>query len=82
MIALAMDRVEQRIRDGSATSQELCHFLKLATTKEKLEKEKLELELELTKAKTELIKSEKNSEELYREAVSAIRKYQGVYDEE
>lgn len=83
LIALAMDKVEERMLEGTATSQEYVHFLKLATTKERLEKEKLELELDLVKAKTELARSEKHSEQMYAEAIKAIGLYQGVpYEDE
>ena len=39
MAALAMDLVEQRLRDGTASSQETTHFLKLVSSKAKLEQE-------------------------------------------
>ena len=77
MIALAMDLVEQRLLNGTASSQETTHFLKLGTAKEKLERERLEKENELLKAKTEAIKSEQKMEELYREAIKAMGIYSG-----
>lgn len=77
MISLAMDLVEQRLRDGTATSQETTHFLKLATTKYKLENEILELSKELTTAKTESIRSQARMEELYKDAINALRRYGG-----
>ena len=42
MISLAMDLVEKRLREGTASSAETTHFLKLATVKSELEKKKLE----------------------------------------
>ena len=45
MIMLAYQEVERRIRDHTATSQELCHFLKMGSEKERLEREKLEVEM-------------------------------------
>ena len=75
LIALAIDAVEERIRNKTATSQELCHFLKLASSKERLEKEKLALEKELLAAKAEAIKSQQRVEELYANALSAMRSY-------
>lgn len=77
MIALAMDLVKQRLLDGTATSQETTHFLKLGTRKEQLEREKLEKENELLKAKTEAIKSGERVEELYKNAIKAMRVYSG-----
>lgn len=80
LIALAVDLVEQRLIDGTASSQETTHFLKLGSSKNKLEMEKLRTENELAKAKIELAQSQKNSEELYLKALEAMRKYSGQGD--
>ena len=77
LIALAVDRAEQQLLDGTASSQVITHFLKLATEKERLEREKLERENELLRAKTEAIQAEKTKEELYRNAIAAMRRYGG-----
>ena len=77
MISLAIDLVEKRLLDGSASSQETTHFLKLATTKAKLEKEILEKQKELLAAKTESLKSAKRVEELYSKALKTMQNYQG-----
>lgn len=82
MIALAVDLAEQQLRDGTASSQVITHFLKLGTSKERLEKEKLEKENELLKAKTESIKSQKDVQELYTNAINAMRTYSGSVVEE
>lgn len=76
-ISLAMDLVQQRLLDGSASSQETTHFLKLATSRAKLEKEILEKQKELISAKTEALVAEKHRDELYKEAIAAMRKYSG-----
>lgn len=84
MMSLAMDAAEQQLRDGTASSQVICHFLKLASSKEKLEKERLEEENKLLRAKAEAIKSAETSEELYRNAIKAFSRYSGhgsEYDE-
>ena len=80
MISLAMDLVEQRLRDGTASSQETTHFLKLGSTKSKYELEKLKAENELIKAKAELAKSQKNSEEMFKKAIEAMKSYSGSMD--
>ena len=80
MISLATDLVEQRLIDGTASSQETTHFLKLATTKARLEKEKLEMEIKLAAAKTESLESSKRTEELYLNALNAMRNYSGQGD--
>ena len=84
MMSLAMDCAEQQLRDGTASSQVICHFLKLASSKEKLEKERLEEENKLLRAKAEALKSAETSEEMYRNAIKAFTKYSGrgsEYDE-
>lgn len=80
LISLAVDLVEQRLIDGTASSQETTHFLKLGSTKNKLEMEKMRLENELTKAKTEAVESAKNVEALYKEALDAMKNYSGHGD--
>lgn len=77
MMSLAMDAAEQQLRDGTASSQVICHFLKLASSKEKLEKERLEEENKLLRAKAEAIKSAETSEEMYKNAIKAFTKYSG-----
>ena len=82
MIALAEDLAEQQLRDGTASSQLITHYLKLATARERLERVKLEKENELLIAKTEALQSQKRIEELYADAIKAMRKYSGHGDEE
>lgn len=81
MIALAMDLVEQRLRDGTASSQETTHFLKAASNKHKLEMERLRLENELTAAKTKAIGDSAEIKVLYEDALKAMRRYQGQGDD-
>jgi len=78
MIALAVDLAEKQLREGKASSQVITHFLKLATTKEQIEKEILERQKDLITAKTEALKSAKRVEELYMEALEAMRSYSGA----
>lgn len=80
MISLAIDCAEQQLRDGTASSQVITHYLKLGSTKERLEKEKLERENELLRAKTESLQSMKHIEELYANALNAMRNYSGSDD--
>lgn len=77
LIYLATDLAEQQLKDGTASSQVITHYLKLGTTKERIEKEILEKQKELITAKTEALQSAKRIEELYAEAISAMRKYSG-----
>ena len=82
LISLATDLVEQRLLDGTASAQEVTHFLKLGTMKERLEREKLEEENKLLRAKTASIESNKRIEELYAEAISAMKRYSGQVEED
>jgi hypothetical protein len=77
MIALAVDLAEDQMRKGTASAQVITHFLKLATTRERLEKEKLMQENELLKAKTDALKSVEDVKILYSEALKAMRNYSG-----
>lgn len=84
MIALAIDLAERKLMDGTASNQVIAHYLKLGSTKERLEKEKLERENELLRAKTDALQSQKVMEELYRNALHAMSDYKGklVEDED
>lgn len=77
MIALALELAEKKLRDGTASPQVITHFLKLGTTQQQLVIEKLEKETELLRAKAELLKAQKSLDETYKEAIAAMRIYQG-----
>ena len=77
LISMAYDLVEQRLIDGTASSQETTHFLKLGTIKAKTELEILQKQKELIVAKTEQLQSMKRSEELMAEAIKAFKSYSG-----
>ena len=77
MIALAVDLAEKQLIEGTASSQVITHYLKLATTKEKIEREILEKQKELIVAKTENLQSAKRIEELYSNALKAMQNYSG-----
>lgn len=77
LIALAYDLVEQRLLDGTATSQETVHFLKLGSSKDRIEKKMKEQQTELLEAKAEALRSAKRVEELYANALEAMRSYSG-----
>lgn len=81
LISLAIDRAEQQIRDGTASSQVLVHYLKLGSTRERMEKELMAQKLELDAAKTEAIQSAKRVEELYANAIKAMRSYNGQMED-
>jgi len=78
MIALAVDLAEKQLEAGTASSQIITHFLKQGSIKERIEKEILAEQKKLVVAKTESIQSAKRVEELYTEALSAMRTYSGA----
>lgn len=78
LISLAYDLAESRLREGTATSAEVVHFLKLGSLKERQELELNQKKMELMTAKTEALQSAKRIEELYGAAIAAMRKYSGV----
>lgn len=77
LISLAVDVAEEQLRNGTASSQVITHYLKLGSTKERLEREKLERENELLRAKAEAMQSAQRVEELYTNALNAMRNYSG-----
>lgn len=77
LIALAVDLAEKQLIEGTASSQVITHYLKLGTTKEKIEREILEKQKELIVAKTENLQSAKRIEELYSNALKAMQNYSG-----
>ena len=77
LIALAVDLVEERLRNGTASSQETTHFLRLGSSKARYELEKLRLENELTKAKTESLHAQQHADEMFEQAIRAMQMYSG-----
>ena len=82
LISLAIDLAEKQLREGTASSQVITHYLKLGSSKEKLEQEILTEQKKLVVAKTSAIESEGRMEELYAEAIKAMRTYNGQSEEE
>lgn len=80
LASLAFDLVEQRLLDGTASSQETTHFLKAVSTKAKLEKEILSLNKELVAAKTKSYSTSEDLKQMYAEAIQAMRIYSGNGD--
>ena len=81
LIALAVDLAEKQLMEGTASSQVITHYLKLGTTKEKIEREIMEKQKELLEAKAENLRSAKKVEELYINALNAMKNYSGHGDE-
>lgn len=82
LIALAVDTAERQMKEGSASSQVITHYLKLGSTRERLEQQRLLREVDLLEKKAENMVSAARVEELYEEAIKAMRKYGGDDEEE
>lgn len=81
MIDLAYGLVEQRLRDGTASSQETVHFLRLATEKTRLEEQKLRYEASLLETKEKAIKDAERSDTDYAMVIQYLKVYQGIPDD-
>lgn len=79
LIAAAVDLAERQLLEGTASPSVITHYLKLASGRERLEREKLERENEVLRAKAEAYESNKKTEELYEQAIQAMKTYSG-YD--
>lgn len=77
LIGLAVDLAEQQLRDGTASAQVITHYLKLGSTMAKLEKERLRIDNELAEAKIKSINSMARMEEVYKDAIKAMKLYSG-----
>lgn len=82
LVSLAHDLVEQRLMDGTASATETVHFLKLGSTRERLEQQRLEAEVKLQLAKIESLGSQARMEELTSLAINAMRSYQSGVPQE
>jgi len=77
LIALAVDLAERQIIEGTASSQVITHYLKLGSSRERLEYDLKMKQKELIEAKTESLQSAQRVEELYVNALDAMRNYSG-----
>lgn len=80
LIELAVDLAAQQLREGTASSQVIAHYLKLGSTRERLERERLISENRMLRAKTEALDSQRRTEELYANAIQAMQGYRDISD--
>jgi hypothetical protein len=78
LAAAAYDLAEDQINSGTASSQVITHFLKAGSRRERMEQMRMEHEIELMKVKKEQLEGQKRVEELYAEALQAMRSYSGL----
>jgi hypothetical protein len=82
LVEAATDLAEKQLRDGSASAQVITHYLKLGSSRERLEQERLKGEVNLMRIKEEHMASEMRTEQLMRDALNAMRGYQGLPENE
>jgi hypothetical protein len=80
MIALATELVKQRLLDGTASSQETTHFLKLGSSRARLENKRIEHEIKLMETKRKSLEDTEEIKVLYEDALKAMRNYAGQGD--
>lgn len=80
MVNLAIKLAEKQLREGTASSQVISHYLKLGSSRERLEKELLDKQIALASAKTESIQGAKHVDEMYVEAIKAMKRYSGNFE--
>jgi hypothetical protein len=77
LIDAAIDLAHRQIQDGTASSMVITHFLKLASSRERLEQERLRHEIALAETKRKEIESSMHIGELMEQAIIAMSKYTG-----
>ncbi len=73
----AYDLAEDQLSSGTASSQVITHFLKAGSMRERLEQQRMQHEIELMEVKKEQLEGQKRVEELYVNALEAMRGYSG-----
>lgn len=82
MIALAVARAKEQLIDGTASSQIIVHYLKMASTEERIKREILEKQKDLIEAKTTNLQNTSRSAEIAQKALDAFRHYSGHGDDD
>lgn len=81
-IAMAYSLAKKQLADGSASAAVISHFLKMGSSRERLEKERMQMENKLTEAKTQALKEAAEREEKYAEAIRAMQMYSGLSEDD
>ena len=77
LISQAINLAERQLSEGTASAQVISHYLKLGSSRERLEQERLARENELLRVRAESMESSKEVQQLYQEALNAMRSYAG-----
>lgn len=82
LISLAVDAARKQLAEGTAPTSIILHYLKLGTTRERMEREMMETQKELMEAKRQALESQARIEELYVQAMHAMQRYSGNDEDE
>lgn len=75
LIAKAVDLAERQLEEGTASAQVITHYLKLGSTREKLEQEMIGLRNKHLQAQTEALAAQGQLSDLIEAAMAAFRSY-------
>lgn len=78
LIEAAVNLAERQLREGTASAQVITHYLKLGSSREKLEQERIAKENMFLDAKREALEAQQQIGNLIEDALTAMRKYQGM----
>lgn len=75
LVNLAVTLAEKQLRDGTASPSVINHFLKIASSRETIEREILEKQAKLIEAKAANINKDREAEDLAKAAIEAMKNY-------
>lgn len=75
LVNLAVNLAEQQLRDGTASPSVINHFLKIASSRETIEREILEKQAKFLEAKAQNMNRDREVEELTKAAIEAMQSY-------
>lgn len=81
MVSLAVDLAEKQLREGTASAAVIQHYLKLGASDYPLRMERLQRQNDLYAAKKEAIERDAQNEQIAKDAVEAMMRYSGNYDQ-
>ena len=81
MINLALDQAELQLREGTAATPVVVHYLKLATKEQELREKQLDADIRLREKRIDEIDASAELIEMMDKAIKSMREYQG-HDEE
>ena len=81
-IALAINEAKRQLKNHTASSQVIVHYLKLGTAERQLELERMRRENDLLEAKAQSIRDSARSSESAEKALAAFKRYSGNFESE